>query len=547
MSIKIPSYHSDPHVTYLSKLLEEIREGAIQVPKFQRPLVWSWDDRLELLRSIRDGIPMGAIMVWRSSQQKLECYESLGPFKIRRNGGAPQYLLDGVQRLSTLLGALSPVDSIDDDAEEFLEGDGEPPTENFEVHYDFDLRDFIRYEDIRLPSVSQTLPLSLLFDSVGMLRFQRSMTGSEAEVDAHIEICDQLVAAFRDYKVPVIPIVTEDVEMATRTFQRLNSQGKAMSEAHMIHALSWGGEFNLNTSIRDIKASELVKLGWSDVNDDVILKACKIALGFGVYVKSADEIGRAFKNSRGVVEEVGKACGLAVTFLRDHCLISRPDLLPYALQLVLLTNAFRIHPTLTDRQKVSLVSWFWTTTYCEYFAGMSGDRVEKARKDLELGLSTDNWDLTSFVPFEVQKLNRKFDFRAVRAKAFALRLAEAYHSATQDFPSLDSGMSGVEILQEYGREALLQLLPRTSSPKVIYSSYANRFLLSPDHGGRIRDRFSVGDLSQGEQEKLLISPEMISALKLNDHPEFIRLREEAIFEHERVFYEPHLRHMNVLV
>jgi len=547
MNMKIPSYHSDPHVTYLSKLLEEIREGAIQVPKFQRPLVWSWDDRLELLRSIRDGIPMGAIMVWRSSEQKLECYESLGPFKIRRSGGASQYLLDGVQRLSTLLGALSPIEAINDDADEFLEGDGEPPTENFEVHYDFELRDFIKREDIRLPSVSQTLPLSLLFDSVGMLRFQRGMTGSEDEVDAHIEICDQLVAAFRDYKVPVIPIVTEDVEMATRTFQRLNSQGKAMSEAHMIHALSWGGDFNLNTSIRETKTSELAKLGWSDVNDDVILKACKIALGFGVYVKSADEIGRAFKNHSGVVEEVGKACGLAVKFLIERCSISRPDLLPYALQLVLLTNAFRIHPMPTDQQKDRLVSWFWTTTYCEYFAGMSGDRVEKARKDLEIGLSNDNWHLTSFVPFEVQKLNRKFDFRAVRAKAFALRLTEAYQLPMSDSAILDSSMSGAEILQEYGREALLQLLPRTSSQKIIYSSYANRFLLPPEQGWEIKDRFALGEISQTEQSQLLISPGMVSALNKNDHIEFIRLREVAIFEYEKAFYEPHLQNMNVQV
>jgi len=56
MIMNTPSYHSDPHVTFLSQLLDEIKEGIIQVPKFQRPLVWRWEDRLELLRSIRDGI-----------------------------------------------------------------------------------------------------------------------------------------------------------------------------------------------------------------------------------------------------------------------------------------------------------------------------------------------------------------------------------------------------------------------------------------------------------------------------------------------------------
>jgi len=72
--------------------------------------------------------------------------------------------------------------------------------------------------------------MSLVLDSVGMLRFQRRLVGSEQEIDKIVEACDRLSAAFRDYKVPVIPIVTDDVEMATRTFQRLNSQGKVMSE-----------------------------------------------------------------------------------------------------------------------------------------------------------------------------------------------------------------------------------------------------------------------------------------------------------------------------
>lgn len=546
MNMTTPSYHSDPHVTFLSKLLEEIRDGSIQVPKFQRPLVWTWEDRLELFRSIRDGIPMGAVMVWRASEKKLECYESLGPFKIKRRTGAPQYLLDGVQRLSTLLGALSPITDIDDEADEFLEGDEELQTENFEVHYDFELQDFVRARDIKPRQHSDTLPLSLIFDSVAMLRFQRKLTGTDDEIDAKIEECDRLGASFRDYKVPVIPIVTEDVDMATRTFQRLNSQGKAMSEAHMIHALSWGQQFNLNSSIQKVKITELTDLGWAGLDDDVLLKSCKIALGFGVYVKNADEIGRAFKDSPEVVQEVGHACGRAVQFLKDRCGISRPDLLPYAFQLILITNALRTRQSITSLQEDQLVSWFWTTTYCEYFAGMSGDRVEKARKDLEEGLSHDHWHLTSFDPFEVKNLNRKFDFRSVRAKAFALRLADTYQQRTISNVNRQlSHRDGAQLLNEYGREALVQLLPRTSPRKIIYSSYANRFLLIPAKAAELKEQLVLGQLPEQIARKLLISSDMLRALRLGDHENFIDLREKSICEVEKRFYEPHLRAMGI--
>lgn len=538
MKMKTPSYHADPHVTYLSQLLDEIRDGIIQVPKFQRPFVWHWDDRLELLRSIRDGIPMGAVMVWRSSGPLLDCYQNIGSHRINSPDISPQYLLDGVQRLSTLLGALSPSSTIDVDADEFTEPDDQPPTENYSVHYDFGANDFIREEDVKNPLSKLTLPMNLLLDSVGMLKFQRNLSGSDDEIDDMIRACDKLSAAFREYKLPVIPIVTDDVEMATRTFQRLNSQGKRMNEAHMIHALSWGSEFNLNAKIHEVKVAELTDLGFSELDDDILLKACKIALGFGVYSKNTDDIGAAFKDRTEVVSDVGQACGKAVEFLVQKCGISRPDLLPYAFQLILLTDAFRVRHDLTNDQKNRLVSWIWTTTYGEYFAGMSGDRIEKARKDLERGLETDDWSLTHFDPFEVKALYRKFDFRSVRAKAFALRLSDVSSKAT-------SSDKGHDLLTEYGRECLLQLLPRTNPNKVIYSSYANRFLVDPRQGGTSKEKLLSGQFTNDEMNRMLISQEMVRVISDGNHEEFIRLRTAEINAVEKEFYTPHLEAMGV--
>src|SRR5215212_6030319 len=111
--MKAPTFYSDPHVQFLSQILEEIGGGGLQVPRFQRPLVWNWERRLELLRSIRDGIPIGAIMVWRTNTVIIDCYEKLGPHVLQEPapGMTRQYILDGVQRLSTLYGALYRVTS----------------------------------------------------------------------------------------------------------------------------------------------------------------------------------------------------------------------------------------------------------------------------------------------------------------------------------------------------------------------------------------------------------------------------------------------------
>ncbi|MGY4413307.1 hypothetical protein ACVWW4_005043 [Bradyrhizobium sp. LB7.1] len=276
-----PSFYSDPHVQFLSQLLEEIGAGHLQIPRFQRPMVWNWETRRELLRSIRDGIPIGAVMVWRTTRNAVKCYEHLGPHRMAPppDGAARQYLLDGVQRLSTLYGALHAAPPISESqADEGLletpDGEESVVVKNFDVFFDLKTKDFYApFEDEILPDM---LPLHLVLDSVALLRFQRQLGGEFAE--QAIEASDEIARSFRDYKIPIIPITTDDLDMATRTFQSINSQGERMSETHMVHALTWSSDFDLQDQIADMKREILSGRRWAELNDDPILKACKAAL-----------------------------------------------------------------------------------------------------------------------------------------------------------------------------------------------------------------------------------------------------------------------------
>ena len=49
----------------LSSLLENLRDGIIQVPPFQREFVWTRKQIVELFDSIRNSYPIGSILLWR--------------------------------------------------------------------------------------------------------------------------------------------------------------------------------------------------------------------------------------------------------------------------------------------------------------------------------------------------------------------------------------------------------------------------------------------------------------------------------------------------
>lgn len=533
-------FYSDPHVQFLSQLLEEIGDGGLQVPRFQRPLVWNWERRLELLRSIRDGIPIGAIMVWRTSTVLIDCYDNLGPHPLKRPlpGATRQYILDGVQRLSTLYGALHRSAATDGEVDEIIvEDEGEAETdEESEAHGMFDVFFDPRSFDFLSPETADNsavpmMPMAIIFDSVALLRFQRSL--ADAGYEDEIKATDQVARAFRDYKIPIIPITTDDIDLATRTFQRINSQGTRMTETHMVHALTWKPTFDLQHRIEAIKKGILAEHGWALLNDDPILKTCKAAFGLDVYKTNAQELSTALVAQPGVLDRVAEAIGLAAKFLWRECGIRSPDLVPYALQIVVLAETFRMNPTPSDRVIELLTAWFWMTTYGELFAGMSGDRVQTVIADMHemAGLGEARW--TWKRPFEERPLRRQFDFRAARAKAFAFGLA-----GVQD--RVIGERAGTKILAAVGRKGLAQVLPWRADDKEAYSSPGNRFLLPPFELNSFRYRLLSGELTDADKRAHVITSEAEVLIADGNYLGFVNRRVADVVAIERKALRPSL-------
>ena len=101
------------HPYDLSKLLDEVHNGRMQLPDFQRGWVWD-DDRIkDLLVSISRSFPVGAIMTLSA-----DCDFQ---FQRRMIEGAPEnddariesYLLDGQQRMTSLYQALVSPNAVD--------------------------------------------------------------------------------------------------------------------------------------------------------------------------------------------------------------------------------------------------------------------------------------------------------------------------------------------------------------------------------------------------------------------------------------------------
>jgi hypothetical protein len=526
--VKQPAYLSQPNIVRLPNLLREIREGEIRIPRFQRPFVWTTEQRLLLMRSIFEGMPIGSILIWRTKEHNLATYDKLGPLTLAKSEeNAPeevrQYVLDGHQRLTTLYSALGWGLTTDESPAE-APGEDEDALEGWEIF--FNLRD--RTFEVQThsgPPPLHWLPLQILLDPFRLYAFQKKLLDAGME-RTWVNRAEALASTFKDYSIPVVPIVTEDLDLATQSFQRVNSGGTSMTEVHMVSALTWSPEFDLNERMKEA-LGELGEVGWQGLEEKMILNTCKAALDLDIYYSDVLEIRDAIKERPQVLQEATDSLKLAADFLKRKCRVHGPAVLPYSFQIVLLADALqRGKETLNESRESSLGKWFWLTTYTEYFAGISAVRLAKALDHIRLVLETGASPEPPGMSREVRPL-RRFDFRAARSRAIALRLATLKsRNGRPDDP--------FQLLADYGPDAMPMLLSSREVGLRRSEGPENRFVSHPSQANHIRR--AIGHPSLFPNPDLLeshaIGSEAAEALWAGDLAKFLTLRRKRLMEIE---------------
>lgn len=411
-----PSYVSQPQVIDLPKLLADVRAGHIQVPRFQRPFVWEDERRVELLRSLRVGIPIGSLLVWRTSQNRLRCFDGIAGVTIPEpaQGQTTSYLLDGHQRLTTLFAAFASPQLASSSGPA---SDSDAPES---IYFDLEQDDFV----VGNPTGTWScLPLHLFLDAVALRQHfrnkEREGKVSPTEIDRLQSIAEGVLYAMQWCRIPVIPLSTDDVELATRTFHRVNSQGVPMTEVHMVAALTWGDKFDLRERFEQAWSSHTLPNRWQPASEQQTLNVLKGLLGMDLARSPGALLVRRIREKQEVagrpVDLLVRAMNLAVDRL-----VHTPIAIPYQMQLTLTAIALQDIPDGIPVDEEWLRRWWGLTTAWGSFASSATHRVQAALRHLRAGLlgKHEPWSNLLYHSAEPSPLPN-LELRNARARYFA--------------------------------------------------------------------------------------------------------------------------------
>lgn len=500
----------DPRVSFVTQILDEIERGIIKIPRFQRELVWKWEQQRDLLCSIFEGIPIGSILVWSTTLENITYYDSIGPFKLQNSGslehGTMQmFLMDGLQRMSTLYTILKhPVDS-----------SSSKDLSKFQVYADLESNSvsnmFYRRDEIlregNNPDSYRFLPMSIIFDHKSFLRFQRQIP---PESEYLIDRADDVLISFKNYKVPMIPMHSDKQELITKSFERINTRGTVMSETHMLNALSYSPEFQLLTSLKRYKNEFLDDAYDVDsIDQALILQLIKLQLGKSIYNKNTDSLAKEINDT--VLIKVFKGLQKTLDFVQTELHGTSIQAFPYKLQAVGVCHALINEPSIDYRM---LKAWVIVTAYTGSF-GVTARNSETALEDFAKYLKSGSLSWSLNIKPIISIWNDDINFRNSRYKLSAIAQAEK-----QDF------MFGNNLLGKFN-EKKGKYVKRPIEFQ--FESKKSGFFFVTD---RKDDEFSLFKLNSTERDSMFLSAEMMDLIKNGKYEEFREKRERAIFNYE---------------
>ena len=515
-----------PEVVFLGKLVERIAAGKIRVPRFQRAFVWRQTDLHALLDSILRGFPIGSILVW-DTEENMESTRRIGPMEISpRPDGMIGYLLDGQQRVSTLVGTLRLTDGMNATVDQI----------DWRVYCNLDTREFHRAPAEGVGP--QHFPVRSLLNTAGFFEACRRI---ESEGDDSVQSrkwldeADRLANAFRNYQLPLIRIRDADLDSAVTVFARLNRTGRKMAADEMVSALTYQkGQFHLAQEMNNFKV-ELAQKRFGNLDRVFLFRAVLAALGRDIYAKDwADlmvkpEVRKALPDA---FESATKGIRRALKFLA-RLGVTSDRLLPYGLQLVFLGEFFRQCPQPTASVDELLNRWFWVTSFAGWFGAVRLTQTRLALSEIR-NLATGVETRFSVVNLEAQAqpFPDRFDGRSARVRAFLLYLASLEPRSLRGESALDPG----ELLSTSGTGAL-GYVSSNLPQRALIRSPANRMYVDHDHVGQAFG--ALTELQDDELREVLpthgFPVESMDHLRSGNRTGLIEARREILIDGERDF------------
>ena len=402
---------------FLQAMLNDIHDGKIQLPDFQRGWVWDDDHIRSLIASISLSYPVGAVMLLETGGEgvrlKPRAVEGAPPV----NGKVPEKLiLDGQQRLTSLYLSLRSGKSVPTRTEKGQDIDRvyffdmkaclDPEADRFDAIMSLPPDKIVRFNfgreiDLDVSTRAKEyenrfLPLSVILDvpaySEWKMGYQEHYQFVPEETRFLAQFDQVVWMRFQQYKVPVIELLKETPKEAVcQVFEKVNTGGVSLSVFELITASFAADDYNMREDW-EARADRLNSVNpLQAIDATAFLTGVTLLATYQRHLTSGSAVSCKRKDVlRLTLEDFNKyATPLEAGFKAAARLLAREKVfdtrnLPYTTQLIplgaicaVLGDRFEQDPV-----KQKLARWYWCGVFGELYGGANETRFAQDLPDV---------------------------------------------------------------------------------------------------------------------------------------------------------------------
>jgi len=317
----------EPQSIAFPTLMNNIEQGLVKIPQFQRDFVWPLKRSAMLIDSILKGHPIGTFILWKT-KEPLRTVRNIGGAQLPDTpaGDFVQHVLDGQQRLTSLCAAsrglsVKRAERVDDFSE---------------IYIDLDVS----------TGNSQEGPVAVVRqgerDSNSVVRvvdlLHKDFTFLASYPPEYHRVLAEYQQRLKAYLFSIVMVNEAPIEVATEIFTRINVSGKPLSVFEIMVAKTFepgkpGGEskvdrgFDLAERYREL-IGELTDVNYETISDAVVLQTVSAIIAKECAKKDILKLDKSeFIETWPKAKE---AIHAAVDYFRTFYRIPVSKLLPYA-------------------------------------------------------------------------------------------------------------------------------------------------------------------------------------------------------------------------
>jgi len=358
----------------LQKVFDQIENGNMKIPRFQRGYVWERSKIVKLLNSIYAQHPIGTFFIWETSDQYGDYCKNMDELGLpqKPEDGKIQFIIDGQQRITSLYVA--------------LRGKKLGTIDYSTICFNLDKKCF---QVPRLKTEPNNIPVWRIFNSNEYGNLLSDYISKGADYAQSIITCNQILV---NYPICIIKSLNVDLEEAVTIFENINQGGKRLTLFDLVHASVWSQDFDLRQLVEEFNDSNEIKR-FGSLSEETFTQS--LSLNAKNNCQKINQLHLTNSECKKYWSRTTDCLRLAIDFVRSLGAV-RSDILPYEAMLPVLQYYYFVYgkSSIDSVHKQLITDWFWSTTFSKRY---SSSTLTRQKEDADWIASIIEGKLTSRV------------------------------------------------------------------------------------------------------------------------------------------------------